>query len=197
MLFQRTNLSKPSSPPQGVQFAKFSAEALTAIRKLSPDKFLVLFTPFLPAWPQLSGNPQSTAPSTNDLSQRKYMDPFEPLGRALSLHHASVRHVPYVPDVGILDIHVSFLRSAGAAIVLVAGDELEDEGVMEQWDFAYDVLDAVEGCVDVPVVAVQIGHEFGSAREQEAILQGFDTVLRCPYDALVGDRGVAQRIFGV
>ncbi|KAF2454484.1 hypothetical protein BDY21DRAFT_366248 [Lineolata rhizophorae] len=54
-----------------------------------------------------------------DVDDEPPMDPFEPLGRALSRHHRRVRHVPFVPRVGLTATHGPFVALAGAVIVVV------------------------------------------------------------------------------
>src|ERR1700712_4102325 len=47
------------------------------------------------------------------------MDPFEPFGRELTEHHARIRHVPYVPKRGMIEMHRSLMREAGGVIVVM------------------------------------------------------------------------------
>ncbi|KAF2491889.1 hypothetical protein BU16DRAFT_585060 [Lophium mytilinum] len=116
----------------------------TPLRALHPSSFLVLFTPVVP--------PPSPSASPNT-------DPFEPLGRALAQHHARIRHVPYVPSVGMTDTHLAFLRHAGAVVVVVVCEK-GSEG--RQWEFARSVMThkgACEELGDVPVCLVLVGGE--------------------------------------
>lgn len=47
------------------------------------------------------------------------MDPFETFGRDLNEYHANIRHVPYVPKYGMVDVHKELLSQAGGIIVLM------------------------------------------------------------------------------
>jgi len=50
-----------------------------------------------------------------------FMDPFEPLGKALARHHPWVRHVPYLPRNGITGTHVVHIRLAAAVVFVISG----------------------------------------------------------------------------
>ncbi|KAK7552151.1 hypothetical protein JOL62DRAFT_480690, partial [Phyllosticta paracitricarpa] len=72
---------------------------LSGIRNLQDAQNLWLFTPYLP-FPSKS-------------------DPFEPLGRALHVHHQEVRHTVYVPESGLTTTHLAFLQHAAAAVLVI------------------------------------------------------------------------------
>ena len=57
-------------------------------------------------------------------------DPFEPLGRALSQQHRSVRHVPYTKSSGITGVHVAFVKRA-KVVIFVVTDLGEIDGVSQ------------------------------------------------------------------
>ncbi|KAF2810584.1 uncharacterized protein BDZ99DRAFT_475502 [Mytilinidion resinicola] len=126
-----------------------------ALHALHPAAFLVLFTPVVPPPPSPAASPPHT-------------DPFEPLGRALAQRHARIRHVPYVPAVGMTDTHLAFLRHAGAVVVVVVVSSEEDgKGAGGQWEFARGVVAqkaGVEELGDVPVCLVLVGGD-GRGRE--------------------------------
>ncbi|EKG11190.1 hypothetical protein MPH_11661 [Macrophomina phaseolina MS6] len=114
-------------PPE---FLRRDAHVLTAIRSLPRSSNLVLFTPVVPPAPEedssfpsptAGGAVQEDRPgrTSSRADADAPMDPFEPFGRALSRHHSRVRHVPYVPAVGMTTTHHTFLKHAAAAVVVV------------------------------------------------------------------------------
>lgn len=114
--------SMPSPP----FFLRRDAQTLAAIRSLPRTANLVLFAPVAP--PEDLEEPLSPAEggAVQDLRLGKSradadapMDPFEPLGRALSRHHSRIRHVPYVPSVGMTGTHQAFLEHAAAVVLVV------------------------------------------------------------------------------
>ncbi|KAE8447374.1 hypothetical protein EG329_010788 [Mollisiaceae sp. DMI_Dod_QoI] len=64
-------------------------------------------------------------------------DPFEPLGRSLSLRHARVRHVPYTQRNGITSTHLGFIKRAHTIIICLAVQPLQ----LELADVAFAVSD--------------------------------------------------------
>ncbi|KAF1810992.1 hypothetical protein P152DRAFT_450580 [Eremomyces bilateralis CBS 781.70] len=83
------------------------------------------------------------------------MDPFEPLGRALSGFHPKVRHVPYVPSIGMRDIHREFLAEAGAVIVVLACSLTSKTDSEKQKQFAQQVTTELGSEVPSLLVVVQ------------------------------------------
>lgn len=109
-------------PPE---FVCCDAQTLSAIRSLPRSSNLVLFAPVVPPEPEpvpaegaVQEPPGKHGSSRADADAP--MDPFEPLGRALSRHHSRVRHVPYVPSVGMTTTHQTFLEHAAAVVLVVA-----------------------------------------------------------------------------
>ncbi|KAF1353440.1 hypothetical protein BDV97DRAFT_115219 [Delphinella strobiligena] len=106
--------AEPSAnqPPYstGVRFVCSSSPSLQALRSLPEPCMLVLFTPVMP-------------PLENDSKVngegRDPADPFECFGQSLSQQHARVRHVPFVPIVGLTDLHLPWIRQAHAIVVIV------------------------------------------------------------------------------
>lgn len=103
----RTTTVGPAMMPPFCEISRSSSRSLASVRSLAPEALIVLFTPVLV--PSKVG----TAPST-----KEFIDPFESLGQALSEHHKRIRHVPYVPKVGLTKTHVAFVRLAGAVVVV-------------------------------------------------------------------------------
>ncbi|KAJ9666100.1 hypothetical protein H2201_003778 [Coniosporium apollinis] len=162
---------------------------LEALRTLSVSDVLVLFTPVIPPPPE--GSSQSSA---RDSGQDQAMDPFEPLGRALSKYHRRVRHVPYVPAVGMTQTHTAFLQRANAVVVVFCHGAMQAEdsdSERGQLDFAQTACDeASDG--GVPALVVMVA---GDEADTECV-DFCDTVL-CSFgytpDALCG---VADFILG-
>ncbi|EON61684.1 hypothetical protein W97_00900 [Coniosporium apollinis CBS 100218] len=162
---------------------------LEALRTLSVTDVLVLFTPVIP--PPPGGSSQSSA---RDSGQDQAMDPFEPLGRALSKYHRRIRHVPYVPAVGMTQTHMAFLQHAKAVVVVFcrgamqAEDSVSEEG---QLDFAQTACDEASGG-GVPALVVMVA---GDEADTECV--DFCETVLCSFgytpDALCG---VADYIFG-
>lgn len=69
-------------------------------------------------------------------------DPFEDLGRSLSVFHKRIRHVPYVTAVGFTQTHAKFISEAGGVIIVVCepgGEFSPGQSVEHQMDFATTV----------------------------------------------------------
>jgi hypothetical protein len=87
-------------------FLRRSEEVIRAIQSLPAHQNMVLFSPVVaPLYP--------VQPNEHPI------DPFEPLGRALSHHHQRIQHVPFVPSAGATETHRIFFKQAGAAVVVV------------------------------------------------------------------------------
>lgn len=99
-----------------VSFVRSSCSSLTNVAKLDGNALLVLFTPVIPL-PFTGG--QSRPDGTT--SRQAPVDPFEAFGRDLAKHHERIRHVPYVPSVGVTATHEEFARRAGAIIIVIWG----------------------------------------------------------------------------
>lgn len=102
-------------------------------RTLDPAANIVLFSPVI-------------IPVNNETEPG--MDPFEAFGRALSEHHARIRHVPYLPETGYTDIHRTFLEEGDAAIIIICEVEPEHEprrSIRKQIEFGDAVCEAVRG----------------------------------------------------
>lgn len=137
---------------------------------------LVLFTPAMPPIStDLKSKPQTKDPA----------DPFEPLGRALSARHSRVRHVPYVPKVGLTNLHLPFIRQAHAIIVVVCeppgSPKAKDESVANQERFAAAVSSALVTLrpTDGAQVTTSLVQCCGNGRASQP-QQGFQNILQCP-----------------
>lgn len=91
------------------------------------------------------------------------MDPFEPFGRELANHHANIRHVPYVPKYGMMELHESLLEDAGA-VILVVCEPPEFEGrspkdrvdrLEEQQLFAKAVIECLDDEVPNALISIK------------------------------------------
>ncbi|KAF2083886.1 hypothetical protein K490DRAFT_69368 [Saccharata proteae CBS 121410] len=96
------------------------------------------------------------------------MDPFEHLGRALAKHHSRVRHVPYVPSIGMTKTHLAFLHHAAAIVVVSvsAANQIQNPNPnphpRKESGFARAVLRAVQRPDrDTPTLLVSVGDEVG------------------------------------
>ncbi|KAI9657054.1 MAG: hypothetical protein M1821_003220 [Bathelium mastoideum] len=95
-----------------VSFVRSSSSSLRRIANLDKNKSLVLFTPAV----ALTGGqaaPEETA------ARQDSVDPFEIFGRRLAEHHKFIRHVPYLPNVGMTETHAAFAENAGAIVIVM------------------------------------------------------------------------------
>ncbi|GME60926.1 uncharacterized protein LTHEOB_7153 [Neofusicoccum parvum] len=140
-----TTPTSPPADPRGSsmagppRFLRRDAATLATVRSLPRNANLVLFTPVVPPpepdqpSPAERGAVQEPPGKGGRADADAPMDPFEPLGRALSRHHARVRHVPYVPGVGMTRTHQTFLEHAAAVVLVVvcSGDRRSSGGPLE------------------------------------------------------------------
>ncbi|KAF2223244.1 hypothetical protein BDZ85DRAFT_282278 [Elsinoe ampelina] len=107
-------------------------ETAIAWCNLPDDEMIVLFTPVVPP------------PSSNGSGQSK--DPFEDLGRALgSIHPGPIRHVPYLPKIGVTDTHVNYIDQTATIMVVVCepagySSEAQQASVDQQTIFARNAM---------------------------------------------------------
>lgn len=150
---------------------RLSSSDLSSLRSLPPTSLVFLLTPVL-------------APAHVDRlnAESNTTDPFEAFGRELSKHHHRLRHVPYLPKVGMTETHVAFIEQAAAVVVVVCEPEDSDEQMLEdQQSFADEVIakqaESTDGDDDeeTPFILVQ----FDSTRS-ECIEDEYNTVLRAP-----------------
>jgi hypothetical protein len=117
---------------------RFSSRNLTSLRSLAPTSLVLLLTPVL-------------APAHADHINResKTTDPFETFGRELSKLHHRLRHVPYVPKVGMTDTHIAFIEQAVAVVVVICEPAESDKDSLDlQQSFADEVIGRREDLTD-------------------------------------------------
>lgn len=169
------------TPPKYLRKAE---RIVSRMQSLDPRDNITLFTPVIAppgtakdcadSMPMAKGSPLFRPSADNDIKSEDPhlgddehinlpMDPFEPLGRALSAHHARVRHVPYLVRRGMTASHAEFADEAAAVVVVVydegtattpertraaadAGGEGKESAAgsfAAQFDFARDVVDGL------------------------------------------------------
>ncbi|ROT43226.1 hypothetical protein SODALDRAFT_34033 [Sodiomyces alkalinus F11] len=87
-------------------------ESIPLQRLLSPDDLIILLTPVV-------------VPSAHQPAESR--DPFEPLGRAIALHHPLVRHVPYTKRGGITGTHAAFIKRGKVIVFVISGPPGDNE----------------------------------------------------------------------
>lgn len=144
---------------------KFSSRSLAVLRSLPPTSLVLLLTPVL-------------TPATNEKadSETESTDPFEEFGRELSKMHRRLRHVPYVPKVGMTETHVAFIEQAAAVIVVICEPADPDDDSLDcQRSFAGAVAAKRENLLSTektPFVLVRF-----DADEERSNIDTFDNVL--------------------
>ncbi|KAM0713686.1 hypothetical protein Q7P37_010648 [Cladosporium fusiforme] len=133
---------------------------LVALRSLPPTSLILLLTPVL-------------RPATSEKANPKIdsKDPFEDFGRELSKMHQRLRHVPYVPKVGMIETHVAFIQQAAAVIVVICEPtESDSESLSHQRSFA-DAVSAtghgLSGTSAVPFVLVRFDADDVDSNDEE------------------------------
>ncbi|ORY17973.1 hypothetical protein BCR34DRAFT_474016 [Clohesyomyces aquaticus] len=161
---------------------------LDRFRSLNQAEYIILFTPVVP-------HPPST-------ELERDMDPFEPLGRALSKRHRRIRHVPYLPSRGITQTHIDFLSSAGAVVVVVCTTEnvvaQSAAGYDEQTKFARDITKRVEEdrtLVSVSLLLLLITNGATSQIHEEG-MQEFPALITCNNYTPTALEDAARVMFG-
>jgi hypothetical protein len=150
---------------------RLSSRSFGSLRSLPPTSLVLLLTPVLaPAYLDQSALDSNTT------------DPFEVFGRELSKHHHRLRHVPYLPRIGMTDTHIAFVEQAAAVIVVICEPEDSDDmeqSIERQQSFANDVLARREDLADedkeTPFVLVQFEH-----MDSEYVDDEYSNVLRAP-----------------
>jgi len=168
-LLQDTTLSdsQSSSTPSQPNFIALSQTDISTLRTLPSSASIVLFTPAIP--------------STCNI------DPFEPLGKALSVYHRRVRHVPYLPSRGMTETHETFCHHA-AFIIIVVCSAVNNSSLKGQRSF----VRAVVGLTLASAATVLLV-EVGDGGEE---FEGVSTVLRCGDHRNATLNRVADLIFG-
>lgn len=130
--------------PDDFRVMHCSSIDLKALRSLPPTSLVLLLTPVL-----APGNVPISSPNTESA------DPFEYFGRELSEMHHRLRHVPYVPKVGMTETHVAFIKQAAAVIVVICEPEDSEESLAHQKSFAKAVSDKRNDVSHVPFMLVR------------------------------------------
>jgi hypothetical protein len=117
----KNNKLEINNSPDECKVMRSSPRSLTALRSLPPTSLVLLLTPVI-------------IPANADKSTLKsgFTDPFESLGRELSKQHKRLRHVPYVPRVGMTVTHAAFIEQAAAVVVVVCEPNDSDSQSLEQ-----------------------------------------------------------------
>jgi hypothetical protein len=159
---------------------------LGSLRSLPPTSLVLLLTPVL-ATPQ--GDHSDTDVETTD--------PFEAFGRELSKHHRRLRHVPYLPRIGMTDTHVAFIEQAAAVVVVICEPDDSDEqsiSITDQQSFADEVLakreDATDDEEETPFVLVRF-----ESTASEYLDDEYSNVLRAPALTKQSSAKAAQLLF--
>lgn len=143
---------------------KLSSRSLAVLRSLPPTSLVLLLTPVL-------------TPATNEKAdETESTDPFEEFGRELSKMHRRLRHVPYVPKVGMTETHVAFIEQAAAVIVVICEPaDPNDDSLDCQRSFAGAVAakrENIPSTTKTPFVLVRF-----DADEERSDIDTFDNVL--------------------
>jgi len=165
---------------------RLSSRSLGSLRSLPPTSLVLLLTPVL-------------APAHGDYSDKvtETTDPFEAFGRELSKHHRRLRHVPYLPKIGMTDTHAAFIEQAAAVVVIIC--EPEDStapgiSIADQQFFADEVLakreDATDDDGETPFVLVRFESEGSEYVDDE-----YSNVLRAPALTKQASVKAAQLLF--
>lgn len=162
---------------------RFSSSSLASLRSLPSTSLLVLLTPVL--------NPAGVEKGIDKSSST---DPFESFGRELSKLHQRLRHVPYVPKVGLTETHVAFIKHASAVVVVICEPTSEiSESLDHQQAFANEVIaarDVYHGRVKVPYVLVRF--EAGDMDETD---HDYENVLHAPLLTQQASKKATQLLF--
>jgi len=118
-------------PRSECRVMRSTPRSYTALQSLPSTSLVLLLTPVI-------------TPANVDKSAIKSTstDPFEVLGRDLSKKHRRLRHVPYVPTVGMTETHAAFIEQAAVVIVVMCEPDGPDGGqsLEQQRSFADDVV---------------------------------------------------------
>ncbi|OCK91239.1 uncharacterized protein K441DRAFT_707275 [Cenococcum geophilum 1.58] len=179
---------KANTNSSGTGIVQHPNSTLANIRSLRSQDVLVLFTPVVP-------------PPPGDATVR--MDPFEPLGHALSKHHKRIRHVPYVPSVGMTETHLAFLQRgqyAGAVVVVVCdhpnATSVKGNGYDYQRAFAQAALDQISSNQDIPDIPTFLVLITGNQAQRGGDFSEFEGVLQSDSYTPSALQQISNRMFG-
>ncbi|GAB7351281.1 hypothetical protein MBLNU459_g1698t1 [Dothideomycetes sp. NU459] len=113
------------------------------MNSLAKDDLIVVFTPAV-------RSPGTGSDIKPDPDAGEPEDPFEPFGRAIGQRHGLTRQVPFIPNLGLTDLHLVWIRRAEAFIVVVCepqtlpgGNKHPDCGFSVQEEFMCEVVKAL------------------------------------------------------
>ena len=167
-------------------------QSLAKLRELPITAVLLLFTPVVVPYGFLNYDQRANKPyeATKARIQQIDTDPFEHLGRALGKRYRRVRHVPYLPNIGMTATHEAFMSQADGVVVVTAEPEPKAAGrgsdaavglrdnLEKQADFAECVAEhllASKGDgADFDSLAVNL--HFGSEQRMPAGLDALESV---------------------
>lgn len=161
----------PSINVQGARFFRWTEASLHALWTLPINSQIVLFTPAVP-------------PANSAGRRESFFDPLQAIGEAISDIHGTARvaQVPFVPERGLLDLHLPFIQSADAVIVVTLKPAHSEKEVARldnsnQENFVTQVCDTIRatraGGVGLLLCCVQ----FGSTDFEPPVEYG--NVIRC------------------
>ncbi|KAK5137017.1 hypothetical protein LTR08_001026 [Meristemomyces frigidus] len=166
---------------------------LAKLRDLPTTSVLLLLTPVMVPSGFLNYDKRVTKPYEVSKARIEQIDtdPFEPLGRALAKRYHRIRHVPYLPSVGLTSTHEAFITQADGVVVVTSEPEPKAGGrngdaaaalrdcLENQAEFAESVTDnlwastgAESDTESVPVVNLH----FGLQQRKPAALDAFASV---------------------
>lgn len=165
---------------------RLSSSSLDSLRSLPSTSLVLVLTPVLaPAYLDHSTLDSNTT------------DPFEAFGRELSKHHHRLRHVPYLPKIGMTNTHIAFIGQAAAVVVVICEPEDSDEQsiiITAQQSFADEVLtrqeDLKNGDEETPFVLIRFENT-----DSDYIDDEYSNVLRAPAFTKQACAKAAQLLF--
>lgn len=150
-------------------FTRSSPASLMALRNLSVDDPLILFTPCI----------TPAGCNHSDSSELWRSDPFESLGRELAKYHPNICHVPYVPGPGFCETHMQLLEDSAAIITVVCEPkhDFKKESMKEQYSFAEDALEVSASSTQGPVPREYVLVHCGTNITRHPSLRNFANVI--------------------
>ncbi|TKA78997.1 hypothetical protein B0A49_01548 [Cryomyces minteri] len=146
----------------------------------------------------LPSSPDTFGSKPSEENEEQMLDPFEPLGQALSEYHERVRHVPYLPSIGITPAHVAFLQRACAVIVAVCEPPVTQSpkpnwNIPLQKEFVKSIARTLESGSAVPLTIVCCGCTDASKLEA---FEPYDNIVQSESCAPSALRHTAELLFG-
>lgn len=173
---------RDGSPGSDCKVMRYSSHSLAVLRSLTPKSLVLLLSPVL-------------KPANQKRSRSKYgpADPFEDFGRELSKMHRRLRHVPYVPEVGMTETHTAFIEQAAAVIVVICESADVSAGRLDhQRSFADAVYVKGEHFTTVPFVLVRFDDDVATTDFDE---DDYENVLHAESLTRTASTKAAQLLF--